>query len=101
MRIWETRRVGRMRETSCQPLASSALVSGDCIDDAHAFRAGGTKQVLGYAVKARPTLGTFLRSFGRGHVRELDWMSRELLAQAQAAGAGPGASWVPAGAILR
>ena len=36
-------------------------------------------------------LGTFLRSFRWGHVRQLDRVSRELLARAWAAGAGPGA----------
>ena len=36
------------------------------------------------------SLGTFLRSFQWGHVRQLDRVSRELLARAWAAGAGPG-----------
>ena len=35
-------------------------------------------------------LGTFLRSFRWGHVRQLDRVSRQLLAGAWAAGAGPG-----------
>ena len=35
-------------------------------------------------------LGTFLRSFRWGHVRQLDRVSRELLARAWAAGAGTG-----------
>ncbi len=70
-------------------LVASALAGGDCIDDADAFRAGGTEQVLGCTVKAPPTLGTSLRSFKRGHVRQLDRASRELVAQAWAAGAGP------------
>ena len=70
-------------------LVASALAGGDCIDDADALRAGGTEQVLGCAVKAPSTLGTFLRSFRWGHVRQLDRVSRELLARAWAAGAGP------------
>ena len=41
-------------------------------------------------VKAPSTWGTFLRSFRWGHVRQLDRVSRELLARAWAAGAGPG-----------
>ena len=41
-------------------------------------------------VKAPSTLGTFLRSFRWGHVRQLDRVSRELLARAWPAGAGPG-----------
>jgi hypothetical protein len=72
-------------------LVMSALAGGDCIDDADALRAGGTARVLGFATKAASTLGTFLRSFRWGHVRQLDRVSRELLARAWAAGAGPGA----------
>ena len=70
-------------------LVASALAGGDCIDDADALRAGETEQVLGCAVKAPSTLGTFLRSFRWGHVRQLDRVGRELLARAWAAGAGP------------
>ena len=50
----------------------------------------GTEQVLGCVVKAPSTLGTFLRSFQWGHVRQLDRVSREVLARVWAAGAGPG-----------
>ena len=71
-------------------LVASALAGGDCIDDADVLRAGRTGRVLGCVVKAPSTLGTFLRSFRWGHVRQLDRVSRELLAQAWAAGAGPG-----------
>ena len=71
-------------------LVASALAGGDCIDDADALRAGRTSSVLGGTVKAPSTLGTFLRSFRWGHVRQLDRVSRELLARAWAAGAGPG-----------
>ena len=71
-------------------LVASALAGGDCIDDADALRAGGTEQVLGCTVKAPSTLGTFLRSFRWGHARQLDRVSREALARAWAAGAGPG-----------
>jgi len=71
-------------------LIMSALAGGDCIDDANALRAGGTERVLGFSVKAASTLGTFLRSFRWGHVRQLDAVSRHLLARAWAAGAGPG-----------
>ena len=71
-------------------LVASALAGGDCIDAADALRAGGTDRVLGCVIKAPSTLGTFLRSFRWGHVRQLDRVSRELLAGAWAAGAGPG-----------
>ena len=71
-------------------LVASALAGGDCIDDADALRAGSTERVLGCVVKAPSTLGTFLRSFRWGHVRQLDRVGRELIARAWAAGAGPG-----------
>ena len=73
-------------------LVASALAGGDCIDAADALRAGGTVGVLGCVVKAPSTLGTFLRSFRWEHVRQLDRVSRQLLARAWAAGAGPGDS---------
>jgi len=73
-------------------LVMSALAGGDCIDDAAALRAGGTAGVLGFAIKAASTLGTFLRSFRWGHVRQLDVVTRHLLARAWAAGAGPGSA---------
>ena len=63
-------------------LVASALAGGDCIDDDDALRAGGTERVLGCVIKVPSTLGTFLRSFRWGHVRQLDRVSRELLAQA-------------------
>ena len=71
-------------------LVASALAGGDCIDAADVLRTGGTACTLGSTVKAPSTLGTFLRSFRWGHVRQLDRVSRELLARAWAAGAGPG-----------
>ena len=74
-------------------LVASALAGGPPvadIDDADVLRAGGTEQVLGCTVKAPSTLGTFLRSFQWGHVRQLDRVSREALARAWSDGAGPG-----------
>jgi hypothetical protein len=67
----------------------SALAGGDSIDDCDALRAGSTEAVLGQAVSAPSTLGTFLRSFTWGHARQLDRVSAELLARAWRAGAGP------------
>ena len=52
-------------------LVASALAGGDCIDDADVLRTGGTACTLGSVVKAPSTLGTFLRSFRWGHVRQL------------------------------
>ena len=48
----------------------SMLAGGDCIDDANLLRCGATSQVLGHRVAAPSTLGTFLRSFTFGHVRQ-------------------------------
>ena len=53
-------------------LVASALVGGDCIDDADVLRAGETEKMLGFKVKAPSTLGTFLRSFPLG-TRALSW----------------------------
>ncbi len=71
-------------------LTASALVGGDCIDDADALRSGGSARVLGFKVKAPSTLGTFLRNLNWGNVRQLDGLSRQLLRRAFRAGAGPG-----------
>ena len=71
-------------------LVASALAAGDFIDDADVLRTGGTAGAIGCVVKAPSTLGTFLRSFRWGHVRQLDRVSRELLSRAWAAGTGPG-----------
>ena len=52
-------------------LVASALAGGGCIDAAaDALRTGRTSSVLGCMVKAPSTLGTFLRSFRWGHVRQ-------------------------------
>ena len=61
-------------------LVASAMAGGDCIDDADVLRTGGTACTLGGTVKAPSTLGTFLRSFRWGHVRQLDRVSRKVLA---------------------
>ena len=87
---WATLPGGPTPADKLLTLVVSALAGGDCIDDADALRSGGTASVLGCVVKAPSTLGTFLRSFRWGHVRQLDRVSRELLAQAWKAGAGPG-----------
>ena len=86
---WGKRRGERNPADKVMTLVASALAGGDCIDDADALRAGGTGRVLGCVVKAPSTLGTFLRSFRWGHVRQLDRVSRELLARAWAAAQDP------------
>jgi hypothetical protein len=54
------------------------------------LRSGQTRAVLGHGVSAPSTLGTFLRAFTFGHVRQLDRVLAESLARAWTAGAGPG-----------
>ena len=67
-------------------LVASAMAGGDCIDAADVLRTGGTACTLGGTVKAPSTLGTFLRSFRWGHVRQLDRVSREPLGRDPATG---------------
>src|SRR3954465_8230212 len=67
------------------------LLGADCIDDCGVLRSGRTADVLGHRVMAPSTLGTFLRSFTFGHVRQLDRVLDDALQRAWQAGAGPGA----------
>lgn len=54
-----------------------AMVAGAvCIDDAGILRSGATGEVLGHRVMAPSTLGTFLRSFTFGHLRQFDTVNR-------------------------
>ncbi|MGH9034552.1 MAG: IS1380 family transposase [Acidimicrobiia bacterium] len=71
-------------------LVHSIVAGGDCIDDADVLRSGSTAEVLGHRVMAPSTLGTFLRAFTFGHVRQLDRLAETVLTRAWAAGAGPG-----------
>jgi hypothetical protein len=71
-------------------LVSAMVLGADCIDDCDVLRAGRTSAVLAHRVAAPSTLGTFLRAFTFGHVRQLDRVLAEGLSRAWAAGAGPG-----------
>jgi hypothetical protein len=71
-------------------LLHAMVAGGDAIDDADVLRTGRTQEVLGHRAMAPSTLGTFLRSFTFGHIRQLDQVAETLLARAWAAGAGPG-----------
>ena len=72
-------------------LVSAMALGADCIDDCDILRAGRTGQVLGHQVAAPSTLGTFLRAFTFGHVRQLDRVLADALTGAWQAGAGPAA----------
>lgn len=72
-------------------LVHSMVVGGSHIDHAEVLRAGATQSVLAHRVMAPSTLGTFLRSFTFGHVRQLEAVVGIALGRAWALGAGPGA----------
>jgi len=71
-------------------LVHAMAAGGSHIDHADVLRAGATQSVLGHRVMAPSTLGTFLRAFTFGHIRQLDRVLGEALRRAWALGAGPG-----------
>ena len=71
-------------------LVHGMLAGADCIDEMDVLRTGRTGLVLGHGVMAPSTLGTFLRAFTFGHVRQLDRVLDQTLCRAWQAGAGPG-----------
>jgi hypothetical protein len=71
-------------------LIFAMALGADSIDDCDVLRAGRTRRLLGGWVAAPSTLGTFLRAFTFGHVRQLDRLLGEALERAWRAGAGPG-----------
>jgi len=71
-------------------LVYAMLLGADSIDDCDVLRAGRVGRLLGGWMPAPSTLGTFLRAFSFGHVRQLDKVLAECLTRAWRAGAGPG-----------
>lgn len=71
-------------------LVHGMLAGADSIEDMNILRAGSTGLVLGHKVMAPSTLGTFLRAFTFGHVRQLDHVLDQALGRAWRAGGGPG-----------
>ncbi|MFP5580236.1 MAG: IS1380 family transposase [Acidimicrobiia bacterium] len=71
-------------------LITAILAGATHIDHADRLRAGATQAVLPFRVMAPSTLGTFLRSFTFGHIRQLDRVIAETLRRAWSLGAGPG-----------
>ena len=71
-------------------LVFAMVLGADCIDDCELLRVGRTRRLLGGWAPAPSTLGTFLRAFTFGHVRQLDKLLGEALVRAWRAGAGPG-----------
>jgi hypothetical protein len=73
-------------------LLFAMVLGADSIDDCDVLRAGRTRRLLGGWLPAPSTLGTFLRAFTFGHVRQLDALLGQALERAWKAGAGPGES---------
>jgi hypothetical protein len=71
-------------------LLFAMVLGADSIDDTNVLRAGRTRRLLGGWLPAPSTLGTFLRAFTFGHVRQLDALLGQALERAWKAGAGPG-----------
>lgn len=66
----------------------SMLAGGDSIDDTALLRAGAAGELFD-ATRAPSTIGSWLRAHKWSNVRQLDAVSRGLLARLWAAGAGP------------
>ena len=71
-------------------LVHAMIAGGTHINHADILRAGSTAEVLGHRVMAPSTLGTFLRAFTFGHVRQLEAVVGKTLERAWELGAGPG-----------
>jgi hypothetical protein len=68
------------------------VAGGSHIDHADLLRSGNTASVLPHRVMAPSTLGTFMRAFTFGYVRQLEAVVGKAIERAWAAGAGPGCS---------
>jgi hypothetical protein len=91
VRLWG--RVGGSRPgRKVLSLVHAIVAGGSHIDHADVLRCGGTERILPFRVMAPSTLGTFLRAFTFGHVRQLEAVVGEVLRRAWALGAGPGAA---------
>jgi hypothetical protein len=69
-------------------VVGSMLAGGDSIDDTAVLRAGASAKMFD-DTRAPSTVGSWLRAHKWSNVRELDAVSRELLARLWASGAGP------------
>ena len=79
---------GASSGTKALTVIGSMLVGGDSIDDVAVLRAGASSSLFD-VTRAPSTIGTWLRAHKWSNVRQLDAVSRELLARLWAAGAGP------------
>ena len=67
-------------------LVFAMVLGADSIDDCDVLRAGRTRRLLGGWIAAPSTLGTFLRAFTFGHVRQLDRVLAETLTRVEGRG---------------
>jgi hypothetical protein len=70
-------------------LVAAILAGASHIDHVDRLRAGATHKVLPFRVMAPSTLGTFLRAFTFGHIRQLDKVIAETIRRAWSLGADP------------
>ena len=87
-------RSGRGSGAKALSVVASMLAGGSHIDDANRLRAGSACGVLPFEVSAPSTVGTWLRSFTFGHVRQFDRALELALARAWSVGAAPAAAEV-------
>jgi hypothetical protein len=88
---WQRKQTGAANAgRKVMALLFAMVLGADSIDDCEILRVGRTRRLLGGWLPAPSTLGTFLRAFTFGHVRQLDALLGETLVRAWRAGAGPG-----------
>ena len=75
-------------------LVAGMAAGADSIDDMDVLRHGAMAELFG-GIRAPSTLGSFLRSFTWGNVRQLDAVARQLLAELAA-----GAPLLPGAEVL-
>jgi len=81
-------RHGANSGTKALTVIGSMLAGGDSIGDTAVMRSGALPELFDHT-RAPSTLGSWLRAFTWGHVRQLDAVSGELLTRLWAAGGGP------------
>jgi hypothetical protein len=71
--------VGANAHLKIPGIVAGMITGADSIDDLDVLRHGGMTELFG-GIRAPSTLGSFLRGFGWGNVRQLEVVSRRLLA---------------------
>jgi hypothetical protein len=71
--------VGANAQLKVPALVAGMVAGADCIEDMDLLRHGGMGRLFG-GVRAPSTLGSFLRAFTFGHVRQLDAVAATVLA---------------------